>query len=263
MDGESGPRGGRPVRLGRVGEPVGAGARLWPAEQDAVDVAGDPAVRRVEAYAGAIRALKYDARTERAVILAEEAEAHLDTLDQLEPAASAGLLFWIADCAVDPHKFEMAVDRAIDVLRTLPPSERLVDALIFRAGYLSFREEYAAALEVMREALATLEPMGPPRPLTRGVLATIADFEASTGDFEAALRTSASASALETPVPDPGRDAFTAMEHTVTLLTAGASRGRGGGGGVRCPAPSAALAVPGRGRRVHGWERRGGVAPRR
>ena len=191
---------------------------LWPADQEVIDVVGDLAVRRVEAYAGALRALKHDARTERAVILAEEAEAHLGTLDQLEPAASAGLLFWIADCSVDPGKFEKAVDRAVDVLRTLPPSERLVDALIFRAGYLSFREEYAAALEVMREALATLELMGPPRPLTRGVLATIADFEASTGDFESALRTSARASALEMPVPDPGRDAFAAMEHTVTLL---------------------------------------------
>jgi hypothetical protein len=190
---------------------------LWPAEQDAVDLAGDPAVRRVEAYAGAIRALKWDARTERAVILAEEAEAHLDTLDQLEPAASAGLLFWIADSAVDPHKFEMAVDRAIDVLRTLPPSENLVDALIYRAGYLHFREEHAAALEVMREALATVEPLGLP-PLTRGVLATVASFEAATGDFEAALQTSARASALETPVPDPGRDAFTAMTLTDLFL---------------------------------------------
>jgi hypothetical protein len=104
------------------------------------------------------------------------------------------------------------------VLRTLPPSESLVDALIFRAGYLEFREEYTAALEVLREALSTVERMGPPRPLTRGVLATIAYAEAATGDFEAALRSSASASALETPVPDPGRDAFTAMEQTSTLL---------------------------------------------
>jgi tetratricopeptide (TPR) repeat protein len=193
---------------------------LWPGDQDGVDVVDDAAVRRVDAYVGAIRALQSAGRTERALVLADDAKAYLDHLDHLEPADTAELLWLVASCAVEPHKGEIGVNRAIDVLRTLPPSESLVDALIFRAGYLNFREEYAAALEVMREALSTVELIGRP-PLTRGVLATIAYFEAVTGDFAAAERTSARALAFETPVPDPGRDTFTAMTLTDLFLLLG------------------------------------------
>jgi tetratricopeptide (TPR) repeat protein len=182
---------------------------LWPADQELVDLRDEAAVRRTDAYVGAIRGLKFAGRTERAMVWVDEAEAHLDGL---EPADSAELLWWLADSAVDPSKFEMAVDRAIDVLRTLAPSETLVDALVLRAGYLRFREEYAAALEVLREALSMVELIDPqPLALTRGVVATVACFEAGTGDFAAAERSIERATAIETSVPDPGRDTFTAM----------------------------------------------------
>ena len=234
---------------------------LWPADQDVVgDVVDEAAVRRVDAYVGAIKALQSDGRTERALVLADEAETHLDRVN--EPSDSAELLWLVASCAVDPHKGEMVLNRAIEALRTLPPSETLVDALIFRAGYLNFREEYAAALEVMREALATLELMGPP-PLTRGVLATSRLLRG--GDRR--LRGGTAEQRPRCRLRDAGSGSGPRRIHGDDPVRpappAGPSRDRGGGGGGRCASSTPSLGVPRDRRRVHRRQRGGGVAPSR
>lgn len=173
---------------------------------------------RAEAVIAAIDALQLCNRLEDALALARTA---LDRVGPVDPLTEAEILRRAAQveaiAADDGDACLALTDRALDLLRALPPSECLVHTLDLRANELSRRGASEEAVATVRQALQIATDLGD-HGLYYGSSATLMWQLAHQGDLAAALRQLALARERHPALAEPHREAYMCMCVSDALL---------------------------------------------
>jgi tetratricopeptide (TPR) repeat protein len=173
---------------------------------------------RTEAVIGAIDALQLCNRLEDALALARAALQHVGQVDPLTEAEILRRAAQVEAIAADDGDACLALtDRAVELLRPLPPSECLVHTLDLRANELSRRGAHEEAVAAVREALTIATDLGDPG-LYYGSSATLLWQLAHQGDLAAALRQLALARERHPAPAGPHREAYMSMCVSDALL---------------------------------------------
>ncbi|MBD3944310.1 ATP-binding protein [Nocardioides ganghwensis] len=185
-------------------------------DEESPDLA--PAFDRAEAVIGAIDALQLCNRLEDALALARTAlkrVGQVDPLTEAEILRRAALMEAIA--ADDGDACLALTDRAMELLRALPPSECLVHTLDLRANELSRGGAHEEAVATVRQALEIATDLGD-HGLYYGSSATLLWQLAHQGDLSAALRQLALARERHPAPAEPHREAYMSMCVSDALL---------------------------------------------
>jgi hypothetical protein len=188
----------------------------WPA---GTNEAGDPPLRHAEAYVAAVDACRRAGDSERALALAGEALAGRVALTPMDTAELLRMSAVNLPLGRDERTARIdLLDRSITIYRSLAPCEGLVQALDSRAGLHNRDGEYAAAVEVLRQASQVAQELGDAPPVR--LAARLAWQEAFVGDVERGLTRFTDLAAQQPSTPDPERDLSVAVSHTDALLMA-------------------------------------------
>lgn len=189
---------------------------LWPA---AAETAGDPPVRRPEAWLAAVNACELLGGSERTLGLLDRA---LTEAPAWTAADRAELLYVAARVQARRSGGESGfalLDEAIELYRSLPASEGLVKALDNRANWLFLQGRTEAGSQSLDEALDVIGQL-PGSPLERGLRATAALRHTQSGDVDCALHDMRAVAASRPTVPEPVRDVWVAVLCTDIQLMA-------------------------------------------